>query len=115
MLAKTQSKQLDPKSSTCVSPLTLLHVLIIDGSSHQSLDVEHSVLRVQRSLILGRISDQSLSISEGNIRRGDAVSSDKAAPHRKAEMSATVHQKDCCRPANTNALGESSRLGAEDG
>ncbi len=46
---------------------------ISELATDKTLDVENSVLRVQGGLVFGCISDQALSISEGHVGGGDAV------------------------------------------
>ncbi len=54
-----------------MSDRTLCHLLdgwIIESSADQSLDVEDSVSRVHSSIILRRLSDQTLLVGERNER-----------------------------------------------
>lgn len=44
------------------------------ASKEYVLDVEDGVGRVGRSLVLCGVTDQTLIISEGDVRRGDTVS-----------------------------------------
>ena len=64
-------------SAQCMASLTYaaLAALISHGSdSHSSsLPFEDRVLRVARSLVLGRVADQALSVREGHVGRGRAV------------------------------------------
>jgi hypothetical protein len=55
-------------------PLTDLHVLldisVVKPTTDQSLSVENGVGWVHGSLVLGGISDQTLSVGEGDVRGG---------------------------------------------
>ncbi|KAH3659726.1 hypothetical protein OGATHE_005771 [Ogataea polymorpha] len=50
-----------------------LHRLVRKSSTDQSLSIEHSVLWVQSSLILGSVTNQSLLRSESDERRSNSV------------------------------------------
>lgn len=51
-----------------------LHTRITELTSNKTLGIEHSVGSVHGSLGLGGISNKTLSLSEGDVRRGGAVS-----------------------------------------
>lgn len=57
--------------------LTHLHVLldiwVIEASTNESLGVEDGVSGVHGGLVLGGISDQSLTLGESDVRRGGSV------------------------------------------
>jgi len=56
----------------------MLHVRLDRGisklSTDQTLGIEDGILRVHGNLVLGGITDQSLSTREGNIGRGGTLS-----------------------------------------
>lgn len=52
----------------------LLHDLIVELPSDESLGIKDGVVRILGHLVLGRISDEPLSFREGDIRRGGPVS-----------------------------------------
>jgi hypothetical protein len=51
-----------------------LNVLIRELSSDKSLGVEDGVVRVHSDLVLGGITDETLSVVESDVRRGGSVS-----------------------------------------
>ena len=51
-----------------------LHALVGPVASNETLHVEHGVLRVGGQLVLGGVTDQTLVLGEGHVRRRDAVS-----------------------------------------
>lgn len=59
------------------SQLSHLHVLldiwVIETSTNESLGVEDGVSGVHGGLVLGGISDQSLTLGESDVRRGGSV------------------------------------------
>mmetsp|Transcript_14351 Transcript_14351/g.28331 ORF Transcript_14351/g.28331 Transcript_14351/m.28331 type:complete len:716 (+) Transcript_14351:183-2330(+) len=54
--------------------LVVLHRGVAVLAADQALDVKHSVLWVDGTLVLGGIADEALVVGEGNPRGGDAVS-----------------------------------------
>ena len=51
-----------------------LDVLLRELAADKTLDVEDGAERVGRSLVLGGVTNESLIIGEGDIRRGNTVS-----------------------------------------
>jgi len=48
-------------------------VLVVELATDEALDVEDSVGGVDGALVLGGLTDEALSISEGNPRGSDAA------------------------------------------
>jgi len=51
----------------------LLDIWVIETSTNESLGVKDSVSGVHGGLVLGGISDQSLTLGESDVRRGSSV------------------------------------------
>ena len=73
--ANGQCYQLAPYKSEL--RVTYLHVLldiwVIETTTNESLGVEDGVSGVHGGLVLGGISDQSLTLGESDVRRGGSV------------------------------------------
>ena len=62
------------KRYICITHLhVLLDIWVIETSTNESLGVEDGVSGVHGGLVLGGISDQSLTLGECDVRRGGSV------------------------------------------
>ena len=68
------NNQLHPLTNSNETHLhVLLDIWVIETSTNESLGVEDGVSGVHGGLVLGGISDQSLTLGESDVRRGGSV------------------------------------------